>query len=153
MAKAVLLNGYKDNMQFIELPENQYKATDEILRVLNVKFEDLEMFNFGYKYIITWQNVREEATSAELTVRVGFAVPYFIRSKAVISKFVTEIVDGEEISTFVDVDMEELEKHFNMNNAFWALRKLYVNEPIDKEPMTEDEIHVMIENSHSDDDW
>ena len=152
MAKAVFLNGHLDNMKFIELDENEREATKTILDILEIENKNLQIFTFGYKYIMMWQNAREEKTSAEITVSAGVSYPYFIDSKVVIYKFESEVVDFEEISTLVDVDMGELKKHFNMENAFWALKRMQVIEPVVKRELTEDEMFAKMEMEPSEDD-
>lgn len=127
-AKAILLN--KNKNEIIELPivseDEEEGYTEALLKILDTDLENLKYLSFGYKYLIAWQTGRSERTSLELGVRAGFSQPYFVDSKVVIFRFDSEIRDDEEVSWLIDVDMDEIEKHFNTSpdNMFWTLIKM-----------------------------
>lgn len=134
-AKAILLNGYEN--EIIEMPVNPNEIEGKeghnqaMLRILDTNLRDFELLSFGYKYLIAWQTGREERTSLELGIRAGFPYPQFLRSKVIIFRLeskieYTESGEPEEVSKLIDVDMKEIEEHFNTSsdNMFWTLIKM-----------------------------
>jgi hypothetical protein len=106
--KSVLLNG--NQHELVEL--NNFT---EALNLLGIS--ELQGYHsFGKGYTALWQEERREKTSMEITVYAGASYPIFIDSKVII------INEGEE-GDLLDVDLNDLKKHFNMSKSFWALMR------------------------------
>lgn len=127
-AKAILLNGYEN--EEIHLPINTKEHTEAIMKILDTDLPNLRYLSFGYNYLVAWQSKREERTSLELGMRAGYTFPQFIDSKVVIFRLGSKIEkdefgESEEVSWLIDVDMNDIEEHFNTSpdNMFWTLIK------------------------------
>jgi hypothetical protein len=115
MSKCVLLNGRQCDIidyNFREIDIKKYFEVDD--------FDYIGYHTFGQGYTMWWQNERKEPTSMEITMHAGASYPIFIDSKVLITN-----EDCEEEKQ-IDINLEELKKHFNTNNSFWALMKNFI---------------------------
>lgn len=110
--KALLLDGNEANL--VEIHSEMSKGIKDTHEILGIS--ELQGYHsFGRGYCALWQYEREENTSMEITVQAGASYPIFIDSKVLIT--------CEDSVGFIDVNLKELKKHFNTENAFWALIK------------------------------
>lgn len=119
MSKCVLLNGNQCDIieyDFKQIPIKEYFKVDS--------FDYIGYHSFGTGYTMWWQTERRENTSMEITMYAGASYPIFIDSKVLITNegWDDETEDGKQI----DINLEELKKHFNTNNSFWALMKNFI---------------------------
>jgi hypothetical protein len=114
--KAILLKGRGQREEIIELDaENPYK---DIFKVFGVRgFSEISYHTFGKGYTAIWKCDQNDNTCMEITRQAGANRPIFIDSKVIIINEDTK----NEIS--IDVDIDEVKKHFNTEGAFWALIK------------------------------
>lgn len=110
MSKCVLLNGRQ-----CDIVDYDFKQTD-IKKYFEINdFDYIGYHSFGNGYTAWWQTVKEERTSMEITVYAGAVMPIFIDSKVLITK------EDYEEEKQIDINLNELKKHFNTTNGFWAL--------------------------------
>jgi hypothetical protein len=112
MSKCVLLNGRQ-----CDIIDYDFKETD-IKKYFGVDdFDYIGYHSFGNGYTTWWQTKTNEKTSMEITMYAGASYPIFIDSKVLITK------EDYEEEKQIDIKLTELKKHFNTENAFWALMK------------------------------
>lgn len=111
----VILDGRDVRMELVE--ENM--VASRVYEILGIN--ELQGYHtFGEGYMMWWQEERVEKTSMEITMYAGALYPIFIDSKVVITN------EDLSVEKYIDVDIKDVKRYFNTENAFWALMRNYI---------------------------
>lgn len=115
MIKAILLKGEDSQEEIFELSAKN--TFEDVYNYFGVNdFGDIEYFSFGEGYIAIWKSKQKDNICMEITCYAGAEFPIFINSEVIIIK--------ESKNRLVDININDVKKYFNTENAFWALMKV-----------------------------